>query len=124
VYVGIFLNRDFLCGENYHLCRDILNRDFSIWGETEVPVELKYLFYMANVGIFYLGIFLCGENCHLCREFLHGDILKWGELHGGFWRIIAGKFSLIFQFLPVQSNKPYTSTCHCKITRLILVRNQ
>jgi hypothetical protein len=58
----------FLCGECYHLCRDFLNRDFSMWGETEVPVEVWYWFYMANVGIFYLGILQCGENCHLCRE--------------------------------------------------------
>jgi hypothetical protein len=68
------------------------NRDFSMWGETDVPVEVKYWFYMANVGIF-----LCGENCHLCREFLNGDFLMWGELHGDFWRIISGHFSLIFQ---------------------------
>jgi hypothetical protein len=68
-----------------------------MWGETEVPVEVKYWFYMANVGIFYLGIFLCGENCHLCREYFNGDLLVWGELHGDFWRIIAGQFSLIFR---------------------------
>jgi hypothetical protein len=63
-----FFNRDFSVWGNYHhLCRDVLSRDFSMWGETEVPVEIYYWFYMANVGIF-----LRGENCHLCRDFLMG----------------------------------------------------
>jgi hypothetical protein len=51
-------------------------------------------------GFFTWG-FLCAENCHLCRDFSNGDFLIWGELYGDFWRIIAGQFSLIFQYFEV-----------------------